>query len=138
MKVDRTTNRLTDAPGVDQSTGGLMRGAEECVGRAADPQALGARRLHHRTRLGEGRRQRLFRVDMLAGRYDLVADFCVYHGQREIDHELDFRIGEQPIDGDSLNPERLRLGLRGLHADVRYRFDFDELRSRRHPSDMSR
>ena len=94
----RAGDRLTDPPAVDRPPTGLMRGAEEGIGRAADTHAAAGGE-HERLRLGEARGQRLLGIDVLAGGDDLSADRAVRQRHGQVDHDLDVG-GEQRVDRD--------------------------------------
>ena len=64
---------IADKTFIDRIAAGLVRCAQKRIGRAADPQALRGRGLHHRLRLREAGCQRFFQIDMLAGFDDLQA-----------------------------------------------------------------
>ena len=90
---------LADGAFVDQLARGLVRAAEEGVGRAADPHALGLRRVDQLARLGDGDAERLLRMDVLAGGDGLQADLDMRLRHGQVEDDLDRGIGEQRVDG---------------------------------------
>ena len=100
----RAADRPADQPLIDGAARGLVGAAEKGVGRAAEPQALGRRGFDQAARLGDGDAERLFRVDVLAGGDRLEADFNMRVRNREVQDDLDRRIGKQRVDRRA--PER--------------------------------
>ena len=94
----RAANRTADLAGVDQGARGLMRAAEERVGRRAEPHALRLGRRDEFARLGDRDAERLLRIDMLARRDRLQADFDMGDWNGEVENDLDLRIGERRRD----------------------------------------
>ena len=112
-------DRPADRALVDELAAGLMRAAKERVRRAADAQALApCASLQERTRLGGREAERLFRVDVLAGREGLQPDLHMGGRDRQIDDDLDRRIREQRIDRHRAQPELGRPRLGRLGPDV--------------------
>ena len=92
-------DRPADQPFVDRTARGLMGAAEERVGRAAEPQALWPpRRRSGRRASASADAERLLRMDVLAGGERLQADLDMRLRDREIEDDLDGRIGEHRID----------------------------------------
>ena len=97
----------------------LVRAAEERVGRAADAQAPRRGRVDQTARLGERDAERLFRMDVLAGRDRLQADLDMRLRHREVEDDLDRRVGENRVDRARGKAEFGRARLRRRGIDVR-------------------
>ena len=104
-------------------------------GRRPEPNTPGIGGLDDRLRIGEGRRQRLLGVDVLAGLDGGEADLRVTDRRREVDHDVDRGIGEQV--GQRQRAEAGHGGERGGPGRVGVRAG-DELdgRQRRAPGDV--
>ena len=98
-------DRRADRARVDEPPRLLVGAAEEGVGRAADPEAAGVRRLDDAGGLGEGDAERLLGMDVLAGRDRLQADRGMGLRHRQVQDDLDRRIGEEVGDRDGRYPE---------------------------------
>ena len=115
----RRRHHAADAPGVDQGADGLVAGAQERVGRAADAQpalACGGQHFGAGCRIdGKG----LLAVDVLAGlqRRQVHRRVCGRHCQ--VEDRLDVVAREQVVDLHHLQPELGADALRGIAIDVR-------------------
>ena len=119
----RAADRPADQPLIDGAARGLVRAAEKRVGRGAEPQASRGRGFDQPARLGDSDAERLFRVDVLAGGDRLEADFDMRVRNREVQDDLDRRIGEQRVDRTRRNAKfrRARLRRRGIGVGERDR-----------------
>ena len=97
----------------------LVAAAEEGVGRRADADALGLRRIHQRLAFGEGHPERLFAVDVLAGGDRAFADLDMGAGDREVEDDPDLGIGEQRVDRHGRDAELGGLRARRPRASCR-------------------
>ena len=122
----RAADRPADQPVVDGAARGLVGAAEKGVGRRAEPQALGRRGFDQPARLGDRDAERLFRVDVLAGGDRLEADLDMGVRNREVEDDLDRRIGEQRVDRTRRNPELRRARFRRLRVGVGERDEIED------------
>ena len=113
-------DRAADPPGIERAATGLVRRAEEGVGRAADAHAPAGGGEHQRLPLAEARGERLLRIDVLAGGDDLPADRAMGERHGEVDDDLDLVVGEQRVHRDGRDAVLLGFGRGGLgHSDRR-------------------
>ncbi|MCY1244907.1 hypothetical protein D9M72_580070 [compost metagenome] len=75
-----------------------MRAAEEGIRRAADGKALGLRDRPELLALLQRKHQWLLGIDVLAGFEDRLRDRVVRVRDRQVDDDIDIRIGQQPLD----------------------------------------
>ena len=87
-----------DEAAVDQLFRGLQPRAQHRVGRDAEVQAPAVRQLHQFAGLGDVRGEHLFRVDVFPSFQHPADDAIVRAGGREVDHQLDFRVGGAFVD----------------------------------------
>jgi hypothetical protein len=131
--------RASDAAGVDRGPRGLRSGAENGVGRAADPDPGGRGRPQDARRVVEGDRERLLRVDVFAVLDGGQADREVRGRDREVEHRVDVGTRHQPVDRECLGvlepggrrgrPRRVEVGHR-RDADVGVTRERGEVRAR--------
>ena len=87
-----------DAAVVDGAAAGLVGGAHEGVGRAADPHAGFGGEGEQVAGFGEGGAEGFFGVDMFAGGDDGAVDRGVGEGDGEVDDDGDVGVGQEGFD----------------------------------------
>ena len=114
-EVGGARHRLADLSGIDQPPAGLMRATEKGVWRRTNAEPLLGRCIDQLLAVLEANAQWLFAVDMLARRDRVEPHLDVRLGHREIQDDLDRRVGEQVVDADGLQAELFgaRLGRSG-------------------------
>ena len=130
-EAHRPADHPPDPALVDGVTRRLVAGADERVRRRAEAHALRAGRFRQLAALGEGRRQRLLRIDVLAGGDRLAAGLGVRQRHGQVDDDRDLGVREHPLDGHRLDPILLRALRRGLGHQIGDRLDRDQPRARR-------
>ena len=93
------------APSSMQLAAGLVGAAEEGVRGAAEADALCLRRVDQGFSLGDGDAERLLGMDVLAGGDRPQPDLDVGVRYRQVDDDLDRRIGEQCLDAHRRHAE---------------------------------
>ena len=106
MKKAVPRDRRADRAFVDQLAAGLVRAAEERVGRAADAQAalLAPPAMSLRASATVDA-ERLFGMHVLAGCERLKADLDMGRRHGEVDDDLDRRVGQQFVDAPCRDAE---------------------------------
>ena len=94
----RPADRPANEPVVDALARGLMRAAEESVGRRSEPQALRAGRVDELPGLRESDAERLLGMDVLARGDRLEAHLDMRFGHGEVEDDLDRGIGQHRLD----------------------------------------
>ena len=127
--------RGADPPLRDQLPRGLVGGAEEGVRRAADAKAAALGLGEELAPVGQGRRDRLLGVDVLA-RLEGGADHRRVRGRRrEVEHDVDGRIRQQLVDGRRPEAVQIRECICALPLQVGAGGDLERV-ERRRPLDV--
>ena len=105
----------------------LVRAAQERVGRAADLQAFGSGQIAQGSALFQRQHQRLFGIGVLARLQYPLGDRKMGVRDRQVDDDVDFRVGQQVIDRLRLGIEFGGAGFGKLQVDIRDRTHFDAL-----------
>ena len=116
-EIGGAADGLTEHAAIDHLARSLMGAAEESVGRRADAQPFGARRLNQLLAFGKDDAERLFRIDVLA-RFDRAqANLNVRLGDGEVEDDVDRGIGKQGIQLHRLEAKLVgaRLGSSRVH-----------------------
>ena len=96
----------------------LVRPGQEDVGRAAEPQAAPLGLGHELGGLGDRQVERLLGVDVLAGGERLADDGAVHARRRQVEHDVDRRVGQQLVDRRGREPVLLGQRARRARVDV--------------------
>ena len=126
-------HRRADDAVVDEFARRLQPAAQEGVGRAADAQSFGGGEFEQFLSFRSTQRQRFLAVDRLARFQRGLGHTVMRAGNREIEHDVDLRIGQQfvhtqhtwdvPLSGG---------GFGGFPAQIGHRCDFNRRQPLRH------
>ena len=118
LQRDLRGDRLADQAAVDQLNRRLNPRAQERIRRGGELKPLFVRNAHKLARVGERGGEHLFAVHVLARQQRGTVHLKVRHGIRQIDDELDLRIGEDFFIGHLPDAVLLGLGARALLNQV--------------------
>ena len=109
----------SDLAAIDHLAGQPSAGAEERVRRATEFQSAPVRFLDQPMPVFGRDAERLFREHMLARGQRRMADLEMRVWRGQIDHDIDFRIAHQRVDGERANAELVGLDPRGWLQNIR-------------------
>src|SRR6185437_3722757 len=118
--------RLAEGAGIDEVARALVGAAQEGIWRGADAQALGPGRLHEFLALRKFDAERLFRIDVLAGRDGAQTDIDMSAGDRQVEDDLDRGIVEYVVQRHRLETVRGGRRLSGFRVEVGYGPDVED------------
>ena len=131
MDVAGSGGDAADLALVDIIARQLMSAAEERVGSAADLEIAGRGDPAQLLALFQGQDQRLFGIDVFAGFQDHLGDRKMRIRDRQVDDDIDVRIGQQRLDRLCLDAKFGRADFGSRRVDVGAGDNLDALEERR-------